>query len=37
MGQTDKGISDLSQAGELGLYSAYSLIKQYSKTETKAK
>lgn len=35
MGQTDKGISDLSQAGELGLYSAYSLIKQYSKTTMK--
>ncbi len=29
MGSTDKGIADLSQAGELGLYSAYSLIKQY--------
>lgn len=35
MGQTDKGIADLSQAGELGLYSAYSLIKQYSKANAK--
>lgn len=35
MGQTDKGIADLSQAGELGLYSSYGLIKQYSKTATK--
>ncbi len=31
MGQKDRGIADLSQAGEYGLYSAYSLIKQYSK------
>lgn len=35
MGQTDKGIADLSQAGEQGLYSAYSLIKQYSKANVK--
>ncbi len=31
MGQKDRGVADLSQAGEYGLYSAYSLIKQYSK------
>ncbi len=31
LGLIDRGIADLSQAGELGLYSAYSLIKQYSK------
>ncbi len=31
MGQLERGIADLSQAGEYGLYSAYSLIKQYSK------
>ncbi len=31
MGQRERGIADLSQAGEYGLYSAYSLIKQYSK------
>ncbi len=31
MGEVQKGLADLSQAGELGLYSAYSLIKQYSK------
>jgi len=30
-GQTAEGVSDLSKAGELGLYSAYSLIKKYSK------
>jgi len=30
-GQTDEGLSDLSQAGEYGLYSAYNLIKKYSK------
>lgn len=29
--QVEKGLSDLSQAGELGLYQAYSLIKKYSK------
>lgn len=31
MGQRDRGIADLSQAGELGIYQSYSLIKQYSK------
>jgi len=31
MGQRDKALSDLSQAGEYGLYGAYSLIKHYSK------
>ena len=30
-GKTAEGISDLSKAGELGLYTAYSLIKKYSK------
>ena len=30
-GQTEQGLSDLSQAGEYGLYSAYNLIKKYSK------
>ena len=30
-GQTEDGLSDLSQAGELGIYSAYNLIKKYSK------
>ncbi len=30
-GETEKGLVDLSQAGELGLYSAYNLIKRYSK------
>ena len=30
-GQTEEGLSDLSQAGEYGLYSAYNLIKKYSK------
>ena len=30
-GQTEQGLSDLSQAGELGLYTAYNLIKKYSK------
>lgn len=34
-GQTEQGISDLSQAGELGLYTAYSLIKKYSKQLSK--
>lgn len=28
-GRTDEGIGDLSKAGELGLYTAYSLIKKY--------
>jgi len=30
-GHLQEGLSDLSQAGEYGLYSAYSLIKRYSK------
>lgn len=30
-GHTNDGLSDLSQAGELGLYQAYNLIKKYSK------
>lgn len=30
-GQVDLGLSDLSQAGEYGLYGAYNLIKRYSK------
>ena len=30
-GQIEQGLSDLSQAGEYGLYSAYNLIKKYSK------
>lgn len=30
-GNKEKGLADLSQAGELGIYNAYSLIKQYSK------
>lgn len=34
-GQTEQGLSDLSQAGELGLYTAYSLIKKYSKQLSK--
>ena len=29
-GETSEGLNDLSQAGEYGLYSAYSLIKKYS-------
>ena len=29
----DSGLKDLSQAGEMGLYQAYSLIKKYSKAE----
>ena len=34
----DQGLADLSQAGELGLYQAYSLIKKYSREkERKAK
>ena len=32
-GQIDRGIADLSKAGELGLYPAYSLIKKYSKAD----
>ena len=31
LGKKDTGISDLSKAGELGLYNAYSAIKKYSK------
>ena len=31
LGKKDTGISDLSKAGELGLYDAYSAIKKYSK------
>ena len=29
--QQQEGISDLSKAGELGLYTAYSVIKKYRK------
>ena len=29
--QQAEGVSDLSKAGELGLYSAYSIIKKYRK------
>ncbi len=29
-GKTDEGLSDLSQAGEYGIYSAYNLIKKHS-------
>ena len=29
-GHVEQGLTDLSQAGELGLYTAYSLIKRYS-------
>ena len=29
-GHREEGLRDLSQAGELGLYSAYNLIKRYS-------
>ena len=32
-GKTDEGIRDLSKAGELGLYTAYSLIKKYRGSE----
>lgn len=32
-GDTERGLSDLSQAGEMGLYQAYSLIKKYSRTK----
>ena len=31
MGNTEDGVADLSKAGELGIYTAYSLIKKYSK------
>ena len=34
-GKTDEGIRDLSKAGELGLYTAYSLIKKYSSKSPK--
>jgi len=34
-GQTEQGLSDLSQAGEYGIYSAYNLIKKYSKEKKK--
>lgn len=27
--KTEEGISDLSKAGELGIYQAYSVIKKY--------
>jgi tetratricopeptide (TPR) repeat protein len=30
-GQQDEGVQDLSKAGELGLYQAYSIIKKYRK------
>ncbi len=33
-GQTEQGLNDLSQAGEYGLYTAYNLIKKYSKELT---
>jgi tetratricopeptide (TPR) repeat protein len=29
--QTEAGIADLSKAGELGIYTAYSIIKKYRK------
>ena len=29
LGQVDEGIADLSKAGELGIFSAYNLIKRY--------
>ncbi len=32
-GRTQEGLSDLSQAGEYGLYGAYNLIKRYSKVK----
>ena len=35
-GQTDLGLSDLSQAGAMGLYPAYNLIKKYSQAKNKA-
>ena len=34
-GQAEQGLSDLSQAGEYGIYSAYNLIKKYSQTKAK--
>ena len=34
-GQTEQGLSDLSQAGELGLYTAYNLIKKHSQQTKK--
>ena len=34
-GNFDKGLADLSQAGEMGLYQAYNLIKTYSKAKGK--
>ena len=30
MKEVNKGLADLSQAGEMGLYQAYNLIKKYS-------
>ena len=36
-GKTDDGIADLSKAGELGLYKAYSLIKRYANEKTNNK
>ena len=33
--RTDAGIADLSKAGELGLYNAYSIIKRYAKGDKK--
>ena len=30
-GKTDEGVADLSKAGELGLYTAYSLLKKYAR------
>ena len=30
IGENQKGIADLSKAGELGLYGAYNLIKRFS-------
>ncbi len=30
LGENDRGVSDLSKAGELGLYSAYNLIKRFA-------
>lgn len=32
-GKKEEGVRDLSKAGELGLYTAYSLIKRYSKSD----
>ncbi len=34
-GRLQDGLADLSRAGELGLYSAYNLIKRYSKAQSK--